>query len=164
MPVVFHNLKGYDGHLIMKELSNFDISIDIIPCGLEKYMAFIVNRWLVFVDSMQFMNSSLEKLVDNLRDDDFKCLSKVFSQKSEGLELIKCKGVYPYDWVDSFKKFDESCLPDKERFFNSLKDKGITDEEYLRANRVWNVFDMKTFGEYHNLYVKCDVFLLCDVF
>ena len=148
----------------MKELSNFDISIDIIPCGLEKYMAFIVNRWLVFIDSMQFMNSSLEKLVDNLREDDFKCLSKVFSQKSEGLELIKCKGVYSYDWVDLFKKFDESCLPDKERFFNSLKDKGITDEEYLRANRVWNVFDMKTFGEYHNLYVKCDVFLLCDVF
>ena len=63
--VVFHNLKGYDGHLIMKELINFDVSIDVIPCGLEKHMAFIVNRWLVFVDSIQFMNSSLEKLVDN---------------------------------------------------------------------------------------------------
>ena len=44
VPVVFHNLKGYDGHLIMKELSTFDVSIDVIPCGLEKYMAFIVNR------------------------------------------------------------------------------------------------------------------------
>ena len=63
VPVVFHHLKGYDGHLIMKELSNFDGSIDVIPCGLEKYMAFIVNRWLVFVNSMQFMNSSLDALV-----------------------------------------------------------------------------------------------------
>ena len=50
--VVFHNLKGYDGHLLMKELSNFDVTIDVIPCGLEKYMAIIVNRWLIFVCSL----------------------------------------------------------------------------------------------------------------
>ena len=161
VPVAFHNLKGYDGHLIMKELSNFDVSIDVIPCGLEKYMAFIINRWLVFIDSMQFMNSSLEKLVENLRDSDIKCLSKVFSEKSEGLELIKCKGVYPYDWADSFKKFDESCLSNKKRFFSSLKDKGITDEEYLRANRVWNVFNMKTFGEYHDFGVMFCYYVMC---
>ena len=52
VPVVFHNLKGYDGHLIMKELSNFDVVIDVFPNGLEKYMAFIINRNLVFIDSM----------------------------------------------------------------------------------------------------------------
>ena len=80
------------------------------------------------------------------------------------LELVKCKGVYPYEWVDSFKKFDWSCLPNKECFFSSLKGKGISDEEYDRACKVWNVFSMKTFGEYHNLYLKCDVLLLCDVF
>ena len=147
----------------MKELSNFDVSIDVIPSGLEKYMAFIVNRWLVFIDSMQFMNSSLEMLVENLGDNDFKCLTEVFND-SEQLKLVKCKGVYPYEWVDSFKKFDESFLPSKECFLSSLKDKGITDKEYSRANRVWNVFGMKTFGEYHDLYLKCDVLLLCDVF
>ena len=161
--VMFHNLKGYDGHLIMKELSNFDVSIDVIPCGLEKYMAFIVNRWLVFIDSMQFMNSSLEKLVENLGSDDFKCLSEVFSDNAQ-LKLVKYKGVYPYEWLDSFEKFDNSCLPDKECFFSSFKNKGITDKEYLRANRVWDFFDMKTFGEYDDLYLKCDVLLLCDVF
>ena len=109
VPVVFHNLKGYDDHLIMKELSNFDVSIDVIPCGLEKYMAFIVDRWLVFIDSMPFMNSSLEKLVENLRDGDFKFLSREFSE-SKQLELVKCKGVYPCEWVDRFEKFDSSCL------------------------------------------------------
>ena len=163
VPVVFHNLKGYDGHLIMKELSNFDVSIDVIPCGLEKYMAFIVNRWLVFVDSMQFMNSSLDGLVGNLGSEDFKCLSGAF-RDDEQFELVKCKGVYRYEWVDSFKKFDWNCLPSKECFFSSLKGKGISDEEYLRACKVWNVFDMKTFGEYHDLYLKCDVLLLCHVF
>ena len=77
VPVVFHNLKGYDGHMIMKELSNFDVVIDIIPCGLEKYMAFIMNRILVFIDSMQFMNCSLDSLVGNLIDKVFKYLSRV---------------------------------------------------------------------------------------
>ena len=147
----------------MKELSNFDVKIDVIPCGLEKYMAFIVNRWLVFVDSMQFMNSSLDALVGNLGSEDFKCLSGAF-RDDEQFELVKCKGVYPYEWVDRFDKFNWSCLPNKESFFSSLKGKGISDEEYLRACKVWNVFDMKTFGEYHDLYLKCDVLLLCDVF
>ena len=163
VPVVFHNLKGYDGHLIMKELSNFDVNIDVIPCGLEMYMAFIVNRWLVFIDSMQFTNSSLEKLVETLSSEDFKCLSEVFNN-SRQLKLVKCKGVYPYEWVYSFEKFDQSCLPGKECFFSSLKGKGISEDEYLRACRVWDVFSMKTFGEYHDLYLKCDVLLLCDVF
>ena len=84
----------------MKELSNFDVSIDVIPCGLEKYMAFIVNRWIVIIDSMQFLNSSLEKLVENVGSEDFKCLSKEFGEGSERLELVKCKGVYPYERVD----------------------------------------------------------------
>ena len=119
----------------MKELSNFDVSIDVIPCGLEKYMAFIVNRWLVFVDSMQFMNRSLDKLVENLTDDNFKCLSREFGN-DEQLELVKCKGVYPYEWVDRFDKFNWSCLPSKECFFSSLKGKGISDEEYDRACKM----------------------------
>ena len=72
-------------------MSNFDVSIDVIPCGLEKYMAFIVNRNLVFIDSMQFMNASLDNLVGNL--DEFKYLSKEFDD--ECLKLVKEEGVYP---------------------------------------------------------------------
>ena len=63
VPVIFHNLRGYDSHLIFDELKNFDVKIDAIPNGLEKYMAFILNKNLVFIDSMKFANSSLEKLV-----------------------------------------------------------------------------------------------------
>ena len=76
VPVIFHNLRGYDSHLIFNELDKFDVKIKVIPNGLEKYMAFFLNKNLVFIDSMQFMNSSLEKLVKNLSDNDFKYLTE----------------------------------------------------------------------------------------
>ena len=63
IPVIFHNLKGYDDHLIIKEVSKFDVKVYVIPNGLEKYMAFTINGNLVFSDSMQFPNSSLDSLV-----------------------------------------------------------------------------------------------------
>ena len=56
-PVIFHNLRGYDRHLIIKEVSKFDLKVSVIPNGLENYMAFKIKRNLVFIDSMQFMNS-----------------------------------------------------------------------------------------------------------
>ena len=78
VPAIFHNLRGYDSHLIFDELKNFDVKIDVIPNRLENYMAFFLNKNLVFTDSMQFMNYSLEKLLKNLSDDDFKYLTKEF--------------------------------------------------------------------------------------
>ena len=62
-----------------KEISKFDVKESIIPNGLEKYKAFTINRNVVFIDSMQFMNSSLDALVKNLPDNDFKYLSEEFS-------------------------------------------------------------------------------------
>ena len=66
--------------------------------------------------------------------------------------------------MNSFKRFKENCLPDKDCFFYSLKDCGISDEEYSRAVDVWNIFNIKNLGEYHDLYLKTDVLLLCYVF
>ena len=57
VPVIFHNLRGYDCHFIMQEISRFDVEISVIPNRLEKYLAFTINKNLVFIDSMQFMNS-----------------------------------------------------------------------------------------------------------
>ena len=160
--MIFHNLRGYDSHLIIKEISKFDVKVGVIPNRLEKYMAFTINRNLVFIDSMQFMNSSLASLVKNLMNEDFKYLSEEFTGKY--LELVKEKGVYPYEYMNSFKKFSEDKLPDKCEFFNSLKDKCISEKDYERAKNVWNVFKMKTMGDYHDLYLKTDVLLLADVF
>ena len=66
VPIIFHNLKGYDSHLIFCELNKFDVKINVIPNELEKYMAFFVNENLVFIDSMQFMSFSLDKLIKKL--------------------------------------------------------------------------------------------------
>ena len=90
-------------------------------------MSFTLNKNLVFIDSMLFMNSSLDKLVRNLSDEDFTCLSKEFS--GEKLKLVKRKGIYPYEYFNSFKKFKETNLPDIDKFFSSLKDCGISEKE-----------------------------------
>ena len=73
-------------------------------------MAFTIRN-LVFIDSMQFMNSSFDSLVKNLSDNDFKYLSEEFN--GEFLRLVKQKEVYPYEYMDSFKKFSENKLPDR---------------------------------------------------
>ena len=78
IPAIFHNLKGYDSHLIFSELNKFNVKINVIPNGLEIYMVIFLGKNLVFIDSMQFMNSSLDKLVKNLSDEDFKYLVKEF--------------------------------------------------------------------------------------
>ena len=60
IPVIFHNLRGNDSHLMIKEIGKFDVKVSVLPNGLEKYTAFTINRNLVFIDSMQFMKSSLD--------------------------------------------------------------------------------------------------------
>ena len=77
--VIFHNLRGYDSHLIMQEISRFDVDVSAIPNGLEKYMVFTINKYLVFIDSMQVMSSSLDGLAKKLTDNNFKYLSQEFS-------------------------------------------------------------------------------------
>ena len=87
--VIFHNLRGYESHLIFCELNKFDVKIGVIPNRLEKYMTIVLNKNLVFIGSMQFMNSSLEKLVKSLSENDFKYLTEETGSKN--LELLKQK-------------------------------------------------------------------------
>ena len=108
---------------------------------------------------MQFMNSSLVK---NLVNKDFKYLFEEFSGKY--LELLRKKGVHPYEYMNIFKKFNETELPSKNKFFSSLKDENISEKEYEKAGNIWNTFKIKTLGEYHDLYLKTNVLLLADVF
>ena len=149
---MFHNLKGYDGHLIFFELNKFDVKINVIPNGVEKYMAFFLGKNLVFIDSMQFINLSLDKLVKNLSDEDFKYLVKEFG--SENLKILKQKGAYPYEYMNSFKRFNKEKLCARKYFFCSTKkgkidqDHKISDghlsiQDYLTFGKVWNKFKMK---------------------
>ena len=120
------------------------------------------------------MNSSLDKLVKNLSDKDFKYLIEEFG--SEYLELLKQKGAYPYEYMNSFERFNEEKLPAKKYFYSSIKDGKIGDDgkisdghisvkDYLTCEKIWDKFEMKNMGDdYHDHYLKKDVLLLADVF
>ena len=122
---------------------------------------------------MQFMNSSLDNLVKNLSDEDFKYLVEEFNSKH--LKILKQKGDYPYEYINNFKKFDEYRLPARKYFFSPTKkgkidnDCKISDgyrsiEDYLVCEKIWNKFMMKNMGDYHDHYLKRDALLLTDVF
>ena len=114
VPAIFHNLKGYDSHLIFKELNKFDCKISVVQNGLQKYMSFSVNN-LIFIESVAFLNSSLNKLVKNLGYKDLKSVSEVFT--GEKLELAKKKGICPYEYLDSFKKLKKLSYVTLIKFF-----------------------------------------------
>ena len=118
----------------MQEIGQFNAKVNVIPNGLEKCIAFTINNNLVFIDSIQFMNSSLDTLVRNFPDNGFNYLSQEFS--GDLLELIRKKRVYPYECKDSFKKFSGDKLPDKRKFFSCLKDECSSEKDYLHAINV----------------------------
>ena len=179
--VVFHNLSGYDSHLFIKKLGSPDEkeNIDCIPNNEEKYISFsktiktgqyknkkgeIKDKTfkIVFKDSLKFMSSSLGALVNNLPKDAFINLNKYYTP--EEAELIKQKGFYPYEYMDTEEKFKDTKLPPREAFYSKLSGRGITEKDYKHAQNVWNTFNMKTFKDYHELYNETDVLLLADVF
>ena len=176
IPVLFHNLRGYDSHFIMQQIGEIakkhayknnrgeecHMNINCIPNNMEKYMAFMLGNHLLFLDSFQFMSSSLDNLVKNLPDEAFKFTKHEF--KKEQFNLMKQKGIYPYDYMDSFNRFNEAQLPKKQDFYSILNNEHISDEQYKHAQNVWDTFNLKTMGDYHDLYLKSDILLLADVF
>ena len=108
------------------------------------------------------MSTSLSKLVDNLPKTAFQNMEKYYTR--EKLDLIKRKGVYPYEYMDSIERFKETSLPPKESFYSSLNNEHISDEDYEHTKKVWNAFGMESLKDYHELYNKTDTLLLADVF
>ena len=146
-----------------------DINIQVIPRSSEKYMSIIINNNIVFINSLQFCKASLDTLAGNLQDSDFKHLLSEFAP--DKLDLLRKKDAYPYEWVDSYEKFNYQELPPKECFYSSIKDgKGdndngyISDDQYSHLKNVWNSYNFKTFKDFYNHYLKKDVLLLADVF
>ena len=172
IPVVFHNLKGYDGHLIIEGMGDIikekdlrgeePLNIDVIASNAEKYITFKIGKHLKFIDSYQFMASHLATLAKNLPAEKYVYTSEAFS--GEKLGLMKEKGVYPYDYMDSFQKFAETQLPKREDFYSLLTNEDISEGEYEHAQKVWEKFKIKNMGQYHDLYLKSDVLLLADIF
>ena len=79
-------------------------------------------------------------------------------------KLLLRKGVYPYQYIDSWKRFNEIELPSKDKFYSTLNLEDISADDYAHAINVWNTFNINNLGEYHDFYVKLDTALLADVF
>ena len=177
--VFFHNLTGYDSHLFIKKLGVTEGNIDCIPNNEEKYVSFsktiktgvYTNKKgetkdkffkIVFKDSMKFLLSSVEALVNNLPKDSFKNLEKYFT--SEQVKLLKQKGFFPYDYLDDIEKLKIKKPPKQEVFYSKLTGHGIDNINYQHVLKVWKTCKMKTFKDYLMLYNVTDVLLLADVF
>ena len=177
--VFFHNLSGYDSHLFIKKLNITDGYIDCIPNNEEKYISFSKtiktgeyknkngetkdkNFKIVFKDSLKFMAWSLEALVNNLPEGALNNLNKYFTSKQ--VNLLKQKGFFPYDYMDSIEKLKDTKPPTQKAFYSKLTGKGINNYNYRHVLNVWNTWKMKTFKEYLELYNVTDVLLLADVF
>ena len=192
LPVIFHNLQSYDAHLFIKQLASIPGKFTCIPSTEERYITFSkhikvgeyktrkidkegnyvviikdINFEIRFIDSLKFLNSSLEQLVKNLKkkdgdeDEYFYNIKQDFKRNTE---LVTKKGVYPYDYVTDLSILLETQLPPKKAFYSKLNDEDISDEQYAHAKKVWNTFNCKTIRDYHDLYLKTDVLLLADVF
>ncbi|GET55768.1 uncharacterized protein LOC110251886 [Rhizophagus irregularis DAOM 181602=DAOM 197198] len=161
IPVIFHNLSGYDGHIIMQGIGAMECEDDIdpIPYNMEKYMAFKLGS-LRFIDSLQFMKSSLDKLASNLGAE--KCRAQECSNPQHLWRIDA--GVYPYEYMDDWKKFEKTSLPPKGAFYSKLNETHISDKEYEYAQYVWEKAGCKTMQDYHDIYLKTDVLLLADIF
>ena len=145
VPVVFHNLEGYDSHLFIRNLGVSEGDIGCIPKNDEKYISFTKNvvvgsyidengetksryKKLRFVDSFKFMNSGLAKLVDDLdKETKVRVTNKFYDGRS--LDLLLRKGVYPYDYMGGYDKLSETKLPSIENFYSKLNDENISPED-----------------------------------
>ena len=136
-----------------------------------------IDKKIMQIDKKELKNNmtSLSQSVDKVSKTDKKIsqvvLIKTFSNTYQlcnkdlnKFELLSRKGVYPCEYMDNWKKFKEESLPDKESFYSELNKEHITDEDYAHAQKVWEEFNIKNLGEYHDLYVQCDTTLLADVF
>ena len=177
--VFFHNLSGYDSHLIIKKLNVTEGYIDCIPNNEERYISFsktiktgeyinkkgeTKNKYfkIIFKDSLKIMTSSLEALVGNLPSDGFKNLDKYFTP--EKVKLLKQKGFFPYDYMDKLEKLKDNKPPPPQAFYSKLSGKGINKSCYGHVLNVWKTWNMKTLKDYLKLYNISDVLLLADVF
>jgi len=180
--VIMHNLSRYDSHFIFRYLNprmvqkygkntdKYPPNVEITALNLEQFISFDMF-YLRFIDSMKFLNASLETLVKNLVDACDEPFDKFthtrMHLKSDGPEtdhLIYAKGLFPYEWFSGLHRFHETSLPPKDCFYSHLKEEGISDDEYERAQKMWTKFNCQNFKQYHDLYLTLDTVLLADVY
>ena len=164
IPVVFHNLLGYDVHMFIKELGKHsNDTMRVIAKNTEDYISFsidvAVDKYigkngvekdkfieLTFIDSFKFMSSSLDSLVSNLVRGSTKLFG--FDDYNEShYDLLTRKGIYPCEYMSSCDGFKETQLPPIEAFYSNLNMSNMTSDDYQHAQRAWKEFGICNIGE-----------------
>ena len=184
LPVFFHNLSRYDAHHIIKYLvietgeklsaiakndetyTSFSLDVPMEKFKSKKGHDVIQYHSLRFLDSFQFMSQSLDSLAKTLDKQDFKLLKACFPNITESIfEKLTRKGFFPYNFLDSLEKFAMPLPPYGPDWFNTLTQRiEITEQDYGCALEMYNAFHCQNLGDYHDIYLKSDVFILADIF
>ena len=164
IPFVFHNFSNYDCHMFFKRLVDLKkdkVKFGIIPKTNEEYIS-VRYGCFRFIDSYHFLSESLDKLVKNLDEDDFKNLKKEFPDK---WQYLNKKLAYPYEYFNSINDYKKPVNDlKKEDFFSKLKNNYPDDDEIERTKEIIKLFKIKDGEELTKLYCKSDVILLTDAF
>jgi len=163
--VFFHNMAFDLNNFLLELIKSADDEkyINIVPENLEKFKS-ISDRNFTFLDTYSFLASSLETLVDNLKDKGAQNFKRLIREFPDHYELLMQKGIYPYEWVKDFDVFSETSLPPREAFYNALTETEVSERDYAHAQRVWSEMNCRTFRDYMEIYVLADSVLLHDVF
>ena len=188
IPVVFHNLSGCDAHLFIRELGIHTSDMEVIAKNKEDYISFSIKvpvekyidkngeekdklAEVRFIDSFKFMSYSLDFLTKNLvnmkRGQSSSGGKKLFGFEDYSdlqYNLLTRKRVYPYEYINSWDRFEETQLPSMNAFYTNLNISSISEEDYQHAQRVWEEFGIRDLGDNHELYLRTDVVLLANVF
>ena len=157
-----HNSQNFDQSFLIRALQNLDnkIPFSCLPRNSNKFISLQIGSF-IFKDSYLFLNKSLDYLTGTIDDDDRISLKQEFG---ENYKLLTKKGIYPYDYFDNTKEYNEQKLPNKEEFFNKINNKNISDEDYNHAKNVFEKFKCENLLDYSILYLKSDICHLSDVF
>ena len=158
-----HNSQNFGQRFLKRALQNLDnkIPFSCLPRNSNKFISMQIGPF-IFKNSYLFLNKSLDYSTSTISDEDRISLKQEFGE--ENYKLLTKKGIYPYDYFDSKTKYDELQLPKKEKFFNKLNNKNISNDEYKHALNVFKTFKCKNLLDYSILYLKTDVCHLSDVF
>ena len=158
-----HNSQNFDQSFLIRALQNLDnrIPFSCLPRNSNKIISIQIGPF-IFKDSYLFLDKSLYYLTRTINDEDRISLKQEFGK--ENYKLLTKMGIYPYDYFDSKTKYDELQLPKKEKFFNKLNNKNISNEDYKHAIKVFETFKCENLMEYSILYLNTDICHLSDVF